>query len=147
MEITGARRKLGKITMQSTRLPKAEDYVATWRRKRDHCSQRPTRKDQRYGNGFSFSLFQKYISLLFEHSVPVVYTIKKMSLDFLIFFFSSFCILLIYMYFIALTVEGELLWLTKITRSEMGIYLCIASNQVPPSVSKRIKLQIHCKWK
>lgn len=47
----------------------------------------------------------------------------------------------------ALAVEGEMLWLTKITRSEMGIYLCIASNQVPPSVSKRMKLQIHCKWK
>ncbi|XP_055305243.1 opioid-binding protein/cell adhesion molecule isoform X1 [Sitodiplosis mosellana] len=43
----------------------------------------------------------------------------------------------------ALSVEGEMLWLTKITRSEMGIYLCIASNQVPPSVSKRMKLQIH----
>lgn len=46
----------------------------------------------------------------------------------------------------ALAVEGEMLWLTKITRSEMGIYLCIASNQVPPSVSKRIKLQVHCKY-
>lgn len=46
----------------------------------------------------------------------------------------------------ALAVEGEMLWLTKITRSEMGIYLCIASNQVPPSVSKRMKLQIHCKY-
>lgn len=46
----------------------------------------------------------------------------------------------------ALAVEGEMLWLTKITRSEMGIYLCIASNSVPPSVSKRIKLQVHCKY-
>lgn len=49
-------------------------------------------------------------------------------------------------YYAALAVEGEMLWLTKITRSEMGIYLCIASNQVPPSVSKRMKLQIHCKY-
>lgn len=49
-------------------------------------------------------------------------------------------------WWIALAVEGEMLWLTKITRSEMGIYLCIASNQVPPSVSKRIKLQIHCEY-
>lgn len=28
----------------------------------------------------------------------------------------------------------------------MGAYLCIASNAVPPSVSKRIKLQVHCKY-
>lgn len=38
-----------------------------------------------------------------------------------------------------------MLSLTKITRSEMGAYLCIASNGVPPSVSKRMKLQVHCK--
>lgn len=46
----------------------------------------------------------------------------------------------------ALVVEGEMLWLSKVTRSEMGAYLCIASNAVPPSVSKRIKLQVHCKY-
>lgn len=51
-----------------------------------------------------------------------------------------------FVHYQALVVEGEMLWLTKITRSEMGIYLCIASNQVPPSVSKRMKLQIHCKY-
>ena len=38
-----------------------------------------------------------------------------------------------------------MLSLTKITRSEMGAYLCIASNGVPPSVSKRMKVQVHCK--
>lgn len=43
----------------------------------------------------------------------------------------------------SLNVEGEMLSLTKITRSEMGAYLCIASNGVPPSVSKRMKLQVH----
>uniref|UniRef100_A0A182RVN5 Ig-like domain-containing protein n=1 Tax=Anopheles funestus TaxID=62324 RepID=A0A182RVN5_ANOFN len=36
--------------------------------------------------------------------------------------------------------RGEVLKLTKISRSEMGSYLCIASNGVPPSVSKRISL-------
>lgn len=39
-----------------------------------------------------------------------------------------------------------MLSLTKITRSEMGAYLCIASNGVPPSVSKRMKVQVHCKF-
>ena len=46
----------------------------------------------------------------------------------------------------AQSVEGEMLTLSKVTRSEMGAYLCIASNGVPPSVSKRMKLQVHCKY-
>nr|XP_023013080.1 lachesin-like [Leptinotarsa decemlineata] len=41
------------------------------------------------------------------------------------------------------SVEGETLTLTKITRSEMGAYLCIAANGVPPSVSKRMMLHVH----
>ncbi|XP_017009266.2 neurotrimin isoform X2 [Drosophila takahashii] len=43
----------------------------------------------------------------------------------------------------AQSVEGEMLTLSKITRSEMGAYMCIASNGVPPTVSKRMKLQVH----
>lgn len=43
------------------------------------------------------------------------------------------------------SVEGEMLVLTKVTRSEMGAYLCIAANGVPPSVSKRMMLHVHCK--
>ncbi|GAB6018924.1 hypothetical protein CHUAL_000574 [Chamberlinius hualienensis] len=39
--------------------------------------------------------------------------------------------------------EGDILTLTKITRRHMGAYLCIASNGVPPSVSKRIHLQVN----
>lgn len=42
-------------------------------------------------------------------------------------------------------VEGDVLQLTKVTRSEMGAYLCIAANGVPPSVSKRMMLHVHCK--
>jgi len=40
------------------------------------------------------------------------------------------------------SVEGEKLVLNKITRTESGAYLCIASNGVPPSVSKRILLDV-----
>ncbi|KAL1508989.1 hypothetical protein ABEB36_003798 [Hypothenemus hampei] len=36
--------------------------------------------------------------------------------------------------------EGSLLNLTRVSRQHMGPYLCIASNGVPPSVSKRIML-------
>ncbi|XP_012219319.1 lachesin-like [Linepithema humile] len=39
--------------------------------------------------------------------------------------------------------HGEELKLTKITRNEMGVYLCIASNGVPPAVSKRIYINVH----
>ncbi|XP_049765024.1 lachesin isoform X1 [Schistocerca cancellata] len=38
--------------------------------------------------------------------------------------------------------DGEKLNLTRISRTEMGAYLCIASNSVPPSVSKRIIVDV-----
>uniref|UniRef100_A0A8D8X7W4 Neurotrimin n=1 Tax=Cacopsylla melanoneura TaxID=428564 RepID=A0A8D8X7W4_9HEMI len=37
---------------------------------------------------------------------------------------------------------GENLILHKIERQEMGVFLCIASNNVPPTVSKRFKVQV-----
>jgi hypothetical protein len=43
------------------------------------------------------------------------------------------------------SVDGEMLSLSKVTRSEMGAYLCIAANGVPPSVSKRMMVHVHCK--
>jgi neurotrimin len=43
--------------------------------------------------------------------------------------------------------QGEFLKLAKVTRSEMGAYLCIASNGIPPSVSKRIMVNVHCEWR
>ncbi|KAF4527655.1 hypothetical protein B566_EDAN010880, partial [Ephemera danica] len=38
--------------------------------------------------------------------------------------------------------EGEVLELTRISRLDMGAYLCIATNGVPPTVSKRIKVSV-----
>ncbi|XP_052860056.1 lachesin-like [Anopheles cruzii] len=35
---------------------------------------------------------------------------------------------------------GDVLTLTKVSRHDMGVYLCIATNGVPPSISKRILL-------
>lgn len=49
-------------------------------------------------------------------------------------------------FFTVSSFQGEVLKLTKITRSEMGAYLCIASNGIPPSVSKRIMVNVHCKY-
>ena len=38
--------------------------------------------------------------------------------------------------------EGEILKLTQISRFDSGVYLCIAKNGVPPSVSKRVRLYV-----
>ncbi|XP_054714188.1 lachesin-like [Uloborus diversus] len=43
----------------------------------------------------------------------------------------------------ALRVEGEYLNISQVSREDMGAYLCIAANGVPPSVSKRIMLQVN----
>lgn len=53
-----------------------------------------------------------------------------------------------FFFFLGFTVvewEGETLEMSKISRLDMGAYLCIASNGVPPSVSKRIKVSVDCK--
>lgn len=44
------------------------------------------------------------------------------------------------------SVDGPVLNLTRISRFHMGAYLCIASNGVPPSVSKRIMLVVNCEY-
>ncbi|XP_076482908.1 uncharacterized protein LOC143305006 [Bombus vancouverensis nearcticus] len=41
------------------------------------------------------------------------------------------------------TYVGETLELTGVLRQEMGTCLCIDSNNVPPTVSKRYSLQVH----
>ncbi|KRG03819.1 lachesin isoform X1 [Drosophila mojavensis] len=41
------------------------------------------------------------------------------------------------------SVEGERLTLTNVHRTDMGGYLCIASNGVPPSVSKRFDVHVN----
>ena len=42
--------------------------------------------------------------------------------------------------------EGSFLNISQAKREDMGPYLCIAANGVLPSVSKRIVLQINCKF-
>ena len=41
--------------------------------------------------------------------------------------------------------QGENLNIARVGREQMGAYLCIASNDVPPAVSKRISLNVNCK--
>lgn len=42
--------------------------------------------------------------------------------------------------------DGDTLEISRISRLDMGAYLCIASNGVPPTVSKRIKVSVDCKY-
>ncbi|CAG2060934.1 unnamed protein product, partial [Timema podura] len=44
---------------------------------------------------------------------------------------------------LAASVEGPVFNITRVNRLHMGAYLCIASNGVPPTVSKRIMLIVH----
>ena len=43
--------------------------------------------------------------------------------------------------------EGTHLDLNKVSRYDMAAYLCIASNGVPPTVSKRISLSVECEYR
>ena len=42
--------------------------------------------------------------------------------------------------------SGESLHLSKVRRQDMGAFFCIASNGVPPSVSRRVSLHVNCKF-
>lgn len=44
------------------------------------------------------------------------------------------------------TYKNEILQLNGVLRQEMGSYLCIASNGVPPSVSKRYYVNVLCEF-
>lgn len=55
-------------------------------------------------------------------------------------------ILLICFFILVPSVDGPIFNITRVNRLHMGAYLCIASNGVPPSVSKRIMLIVHCEY-
>ena len=50
------------------------------------------------------------------------------------------------LFFAVSSYHGEKLKLRRVQRHQMGAYLCIASNSVPPSVSKRIRLNVNCEY-
>lgn len=52
--------------------------------------------------------------------------------------------LLIFNTFAVNVVDGEILHITKVSRLHMAPYLCVASNGVPPSISKRVHLRVQC---
>jgi neurotrimin len=50
-------------------------------------------------------------------------------------------------FFLVSLVENFELRLLKISRLHMGDYLCVASNGIPPSTSKKYRLRVQCKYK
>lgn len=61
----------------------------------------------------------------------------------------SMGILLMHLFFswanTATSFNGSIFSIARVDRLNMGAYLCIASNGIPPTVSKRIMLIVHCK--
>jgi len=41
--------------------------------------------------------------------------------------------------------KNHTLIIPQITRQQMGTYICIAKNGIPPAKSKRIEVQVNCK--
>ena len=44
------------------------------------------------------------------------------------------------------SVSGPSLVFDSVSRAHVASYLCIASNGVPPSVSKRVDLRVQCEY-
>lgn len=96
-----------------------------------------------------FSMERKNI-LLFSfcsNKVPINSIQLYLTVDyFIVFLFFIHYFTYITEIILAFTYEGESLHLPKVTRNEMGMYLCIASNGVPPAVSQRVQLTVNCKY-
>ena len=56
--------------------------------------------------------------------------------------------MLMYVFFYCLveSYTGSSLPLWRVDRRQMGAFLCIAANDVPPAVSKRIILNVNCEY-
>lgn len=48
--------------------------------------------------------------------------------------------------FIVFNVDSPTITIPRVSRHHMGAYLCIASNGIPPTVSKRIMVIVNCKF-
>jgi len=70
------------------------------------------------------------------------YVLTKILILLLFFEYAFYCCFIFSVNFI----DGEVLHITRVSRLHMGAYLCIASNGVPPSISKRVTLKVQCKY-
>lgn len=63
----------------------------------------------------------------------------------------SFCFFVLFyhgfiLFLVLRSYDGDVLPLTNVQRTDMGAYLCIASNGIPPTVSRRFNVVVHCKY-
>lgn len=82
---------------------------------------------------------------LVEKMVRDTFLITFLSLDKHFLFVPFFSYLCFHLWQIVNVVDGEILSITKVSRLHMAAYLCVASNGVPPSISKRVQLKVQCK--
>lgn len=67
-------------------------------------------------------------------------------------FVSQFVYFILFLFFFSIfqnavaTINGSSFSISRVDRLNMGAYLCIASNGIPPTVSKRVMLIVHCKY-
>ncbi len=74
---------------------------------------------------------------------PVLYPLP-LQIKCQFFFYETFCTTAFFLSSPVPSVEGPVLRLYRVSRLDMGAYMCIARNGVPPAVSKRIHLGIDC---
>lgn len=72
--------------------------------------------------------------------------IKGMRLNFEENYFFELLLTRFY-FFSVFSVESPTITIPKVSRHHMGAYLCIASNGVPPTVSKRVMVIVNCNAK
>lgn len=48
--------------------------------------------------------------------------------------------------FLDVLYEGSDLTVIKVSRLNMGTYLCIANNGIPPNAVRKVMLHVHCKY-
>lgn len=68
----------------------------------------------------------------YEYDVSMKYTIFNI------------CLFFVDQISIVATYEGETLSLIRISRLDMGVYVCTASNGILPAASRRIAVNINC---
>lgn len=62
-----------------------------------------------------------------------------------VYIFLNSAYMLLFIFDLDSGMHGEFLNISKVSRLNMAAYLCIASNGVQPSVSKRMMLNVKCK--
>lgn len=84
------------------------------------------------------------LSQLLYATIPCIADVARNNLNI---FSLLFCLFGVHFPFsIVPSINGSSFSISRADRLNMGAMLCIASNGIPPSVSKRVMLIVHCKY-